>query len=159
MRLLSAFALGNLVPALVLGFGCYALPLRWWAMDLPVALVVTGLVATSAAALRKPELAPRLLRGAAMTLLVLGLGLVAAFGLSVAFLAGVNGPFGAFGMLLMGLVVAMVAPYAVVYPAVQLWWLGRERGKRSGSGRGNGNENGSGSGEGSASGAVAAEGA
>jgi hypothetical protein len=142
MRLLPAFALGNLVPALVLGLGCYALPLRWWGMDVPVALVVTGLLASSAAALRKPELAPRLLRGAAIALLVLGLGLVAAFGLSVAFLAGVNGPFGAFGMLLMGLVVALVAPYALVYPALQLWWLGRERE----SGGGNGSDSGSGSG-------------
>ena len=131
MRPLPAFALGNLVPALVLGLGCYALPLRWWGMDVPVSLVVVGLVVSSAIALGKPALAPRLLRGAAIALLVLGLGLVAAFGLSVAFLAGVNGPFGAFGMLLMGLVVAMVVPYAVVYPAFQLWWLGVNRGSGS----------------------------
>lgn len=135
MSPLSAFAVGNLVPALLLGLGCYALPLRWWVMDVPVSLVVVLLVTSSAVALAKPPLAARVLRAAAITLLSLGLMLVAAFGLSVAFLSGVNGPFGAFGMILMGLVVMMLAPYAVVYPAAQLWWLGKNaagaRGERS----------------------------
>jgi hypothetical protein len=125
MNLRLGFALGNLVPALVLGFGCYALPLRWWGMDVPVALVVLLLLASSGVALQKPSLAPRVLRVAALALLVLGLALLAAFALCVAFLSGIHGPFGAFGSILMGLVVLLIAPYAVVYPAVQLWWLGR----------------------------------
>jgi hypothetical protein len=119
------FALGNLVPALVLGLGCYALPLRWWGMDVPIALLVLGLFATSGIALWRPELAPRVLRLAAFALLVVGLGLVAAFALCIAFLSGIHGAFGAFGSLLMGLVILLIVPYALVYPAVQLWWLGR----------------------------------
>jgi hypothetical protein len=131
MNLRLGFALGNLLPALVLGAGCYALPLRWWGMDVPVALVVLGLLASTAIALRKPSLAPRVLRFAALALLVLGLGLLAAFGLCVAFLSGIHGPFGAFGSLLMGLVVLLITPYAVLYPAFQLWWLGREARSRA----------------------------
>ncbi len=122
-RLRRGFALGNLVPAAVLGVGCWALPLRWWAMDVPVALVVLGLVVTSAVSLSNERAAPKLLRIAALTLLALGLVLVGAFALSVAFLSGVHGPFGAFGMILMGLVVLLLLPYAVVYPAIELWWL------------------------------------
>jgi hypothetical protein len=128
------FAIGNLIPALVLGFGCYSLPLRWWGMDVPVTLVVLGLLASSGIALRSSSLGLRALRVAAVALLVLGLGLLAAFALGVAFLSGIHGPFGAFGSILMGLVVFLIAPYAVVYPAVQLWWLGRaQRGSATGS--------------------------
>lgn len=119
------FALGNLLPALVLGLGCYALPLRWWGMDVPIALLVLGLIASSAVALWKQELAYRVLRVAAFALLVVGLALVAAFALSIAFLSGIHGAFGAFGSLLMGLVILLLVPYALVYPALQLWWLAR----------------------------------
>lgn len=119
------FAIGNLVPALVLGLGCYALPLRWWGMDVPVAVVVLGVLVSSGVALQNPRFGVRALRIAALALLVLGLGLVAAFALCVAFLSGIHGPFGGFGSLLMGLVVMLLTPYAVVYPAIQLWWLGR----------------------------------
>jgi hypothetical protein len=120
-----ALAIGNLIPALVLGLGCYALPLRWWGMDVPVAVVVLAVLASSAVALRNERLAPRALKLAALALLVLGLALVAAFGLSVAFLAGIHGAFGTFGRLLMVLVLFLLAPYTVVYPAFQLWLLGR----------------------------------
>lgn len=120
------FAIGNLVPAAVLGLGCYALPLRWWGMDVPITLAVLGLVASSGVALRSPRLAPRVLRAAALGLLVLGLALVTAFALSVAFLSGIHGAFGAFGSLLMGLVILLIIPYTLVYPAFELWWLGRE---------------------------------
>ena len=120
-----ALAIGNLIPALVLGLGCYALPLRWWGMDVPVTVVVVAVLASSAVALWNEHLAPRALRLAALALLVLGLTLVAAFGLCVAFLAGIHGAFGTFGRLLMVLVLFLLAPYTVVYPAFQLWLLGR----------------------------------
>lgn len=122
-RLRRGFAFGNLVPALVLGVGCWALPLRWWLMDISISVVVLALLVTSAVSLSNERLAPRLLRGAAIALLVLGLALVSAFALSVAFLSGVHGPFGAFGMILMALVVVLLLPYAVIYPCIELWWL------------------------------------
>lgn len=125
MTLRLGFALGNLVPALVLGLGCYALPLRWWGMDVPITLVVLGLCASSGVALWKPALAHRVLRIAAVALLLVGMALVAAFALCIAFLSGIHGPFGAFGSLLMGLVILLLLPYALVYPALQLWWLER----------------------------------
>jgi hypothetical protein len=125
MNLRIALAIGNLIPALVLGLGCYALPLRWWGMDVPVTVVVVAVLASSAVALWNERLASRALRLAALSLLMLGLALVAAFGLSVAFLAGIHGAFGTFGRLLMVLVLFLLAPYTVVYPAFQLWLLGR----------------------------------
>lgn len=114
------FAIGNLVPALVLGTGCSLLPVRWWLMDLTVGVAVVGLLVTSGIALFDARRADRMLRVAAFGLLAIGLALVTAFGLSAAFLAGVHGPFGAAGSLLMGLVVLLLLPYAVIYPALEL---------------------------------------
>lgn len=114
------FALGNLVPALVLGGGCKMLPVRWWPLDSLVGVAVVLLLVTSAIALFDARRADRALTWAAAGLLAVGLVVVGAFALSVAFLSGVHGPFGAFGVALMGLVVLLLLPYAVIYPSIQL---------------------------------------
>ena len=118
-------AIGNLLPAVVLGAGCYLLPVRWWGMDLPITLVVALLLATSAIALARPVIALRALRIAAMTLLALGAALLAAFVLCLAFVSGIHGAFGNLGAVLMTLVLLLIAPYAVVYPALELLVLYR----------------------------------
>ncbi|MFZ5891827.1 MAG: hypothetical protein ACOY0T_12295 [Myxococcota bacterium] len=118
-------ALGNLLPAIVLVGGCYLLPLRWWGMDVPVALVVTLLLATSVVAVIKPPLALRALRLASLVLLVLGALLLGAFILCLAFVSGIHGAFGNLGAVLMTLVVLLIAPYAVAYPACELVLLHR----------------------------------
>lgn len=122
-----ALALLNLVPAVVLAGGCYLLPLRWWAMDLPVGLVVSLLLVTSAVALAKPALALRSLRVAGIALLVLGATLLAGFVLCLAFLSGIHGAFGNLGAVLMTLVLLLIAPYAVVYPICELLIVHRLR--------------------------------
>jgi hypothetical protein len=120
-----ALAIGNLLPAIVLGGGCYLLPLRWWAMDVPVALEVALLIVTSVIAIAKPALALRALRVAALTLLTLGALLLAAFVLCLAFVSGIHGAFGNLGAVLMTLVLLLIAPYAVLYPACELLILHR----------------------------------
>jgi hypothetical protein len=112
------------VPALVLGAGCYALPLRFWGLDLPIVLLVFWLLGTSAVSFIWPRLAHRALRLGALALLVVGAVLLALFALSFAFLSGVHGSFGDLGEILMGLVIALVVPYALVYPVLELSWLG-----------------------------------
>jgi hypothetical protein len=114
------FAFANLVPALVLGGGCSMLPVRWWPLDALIACVVLLLLVTSAIALFDARRADRALVCAASGLLAMGLVVVGAFALSMAFLSGVHGPFGAFGVALMGLVVLLLLPYAVVYPGLEL---------------------------------------
>ena len=96
------FALCNLVPALVLGGGSSMLPVRWWPLDTLCGAAVVLLLVTSAIALFDARRADRALVWAAAGLLTVGLLVVGAFALSVAFLSGVHGPFGAFGVALMG---------------------------------------------------------
>lgn len=118
-------ALANLFPAVVLGGGCYLLPLRWWAMDVSVGSVVALLVVTSVLALVKPAIALRSLRVAGIALLVLGAALLAAFALCLAFVSGIHGAFGNLGAVLMTLVILLIAPYALVYPVCELLLLHR----------------------------------
>ena len=121
------FALGNLVPALLLGVGLFALPVRWWPADLAIGTALVCLVGTSALVLGRPALARPALRVGAGVLLGAGLLLVAAALLSVAFLWGIHGDFGRGGVALMTLIALLVLPYTVGYPLLELAWLGPVR--------------------------------
>jgi hypothetical protein len=117
------FAIGNLIPATVLGAGLLALPVRWWPTDLVIGGAVLTLALASSVAIGRPELTRRALVLAARVLLGAGVVLVVAAVLSMAFLAGIHGDFGRGGVTLMLLVTFLVLPYAVVYPLIELWWL------------------------------------
>jgi hypothetical protein len=117
------FALGNLVPATVLGVGLYALPVRWWPADIVLGTAVLALPATSALVFGRPALSLRALRVGASVLLAVGLALIAAALLSVAFLSGIHGDFGQGGMTLMALIAFLVLPYVIVYPVLELLWV------------------------------------
>jgi hypothetical protein len=118
------FALGNVLPASVLSVGLFALPVRWWPADVVVSGAVLALLATSAVVMSRPAHARSALRIGAQVLLGVGLLVVAAAVLSLAFLAGIHGDFGRGGVTLMILIALLVLPYAIVYPAIQLLWLG-----------------------------------
>ena len=118
-----AFAIGNLVPATVLGAGFVALPVRFWPTDIVVGGAVLALGAASSLVFGRPELTQRALTLAARILLATGVLLVTVAVLSMAFLAGIHGDFGRGGVTLMLLVTLLVLPYAIVYPLVELWWL------------------------------------
>jgi hypothetical protein len=128
----TGFALGNLVPAALLGLGCGALPIRWWPADVLLLGTVATLCVTSGLVLTRRG-KPRFWLGiGARVLLGMGLVIIAAAALAVAFLAGIHGDFGRGGMSLMGLVAFMVLPYTVVYPVLQLAWLGTPVGRERG---------------------------
>jgi hypothetical protein len=118
------FAVGNGVPAVVLGVGVFALPVRWWPADVVIGAVVVAVLASTAAALSRPALARQALRVGASVLLGAGLLVIAVATLSLAFLAGIHGDFGRGGVTLMMLVLFLVLPYTLVYPAIELLWLG-----------------------------------
>jgi len=122
-------ALGNLVAAAVWGAAGYALPLRFWLIDVPLAAAVVALVASAIAALARVAWAERALSVAAWVLLGLGLVLVFATTVSMGFLSGVHGEFGSMGVLVMALALALVVPYALAYPLIQLAWVFRRRGR------------------------------
>jgi len=72
----------------------------------------------------RPASARRALRVGASVLLGIGLVLLAAAALSLAFLSGIHGDFGQGGMALMALVAFLVLPYTVVYPVLELRFVG-----------------------------------
>lgn len=114
------FGLGNLVTAALLVLAVYMLPVRHLLVDglLVVAAVVTG--ASSVAALAKLPKAALFLRIAAFTLLGLGLIAVALSVLTLAFLAGVHGRWLQAGIPIASYALALIIPYTIVYPIVQL---------------------------------------
>jgi hypothetical protein len=59
--------------------------------------------------------------------LIAGCCTVTALAMSVAHLVGQYGPVGAGGALLMGTIAALVLPYLVFLPALQLAWLRQRR--------------------------------
>jgi hypothetical protein len=118
------FALGNVLPVAVLSVGLFALPVRWWPADVVVGAAILAVLATSAFVMSRPAQSRPALRIGAQVLLGIGLLIVAAAVLSMAFLAGIHGDFGRGGVTLMILVAFLVLPYTIVYPAIQLLWLG-----------------------------------
>ena len=80
VRGVSGFAIGNFVPAVVLGVGLYALPVRFWPVDAAVVLALIGVMVGSGVALAHPAFSLRALRVAALALLGIGLLLVGVAG-------------------------------------------------------------------------------
>jgi hypothetical protein len=124
-RFVVGFALGNLVPVAAFGLAGVALPVRYLVADVFLSLVIVTVVGSSGVALFRAERALPALRVAALTLLGLGLLLVALAALSVAYLRGIQGDYGRGGVLIMSLVLLLALPYLVVYPALELWLLHR----------------------------------
>jgi len=123
------FGVGNLIAAALLVLGVFvALPARWWPVD-AVAAGLTGLEFISGVALLADvRVARRLTAVAAAAALALGTGVVTTLALTASWLAGVYGPVGRGGALILVLVSALTLPYFVVWPAIQLAWtrLGRD---------------------------------
>ncbi len=122
----TAFAIGNLsVAALVAGGVFVALPWRWWVVDAPAGVAIALLLVSSVGLLWGKSWGDDVLRASALLLLVAGLVLVAALTMAISFLTGVHGVLGqgvAVGYLVL---VAIVVPYLVVFPSVQLVWIRR----------------------------------
>lgn len=122
-RFVVGFALGNLVPAVTFGLAGVALPVRYLFADALLSVVIATVVGSSAVALFRADRALPALRVAALTLLGLGLLVIALAALSVAYLRGIQGDYGRGGVLIMTIVILLALPYLVVYPVLELLLL------------------------------------
>jgi hypothetical protein len=119
------FGIANLAVATFVVGGVFRfLPTRWWVVD--VGAVVVGLLFGSSglALLAKAPIAEPLTRYASALVLAIGLTLFTAIVTTAGWISGVYGQVGASGAIIFGLVAALVLPYVVVLPAVELAWIG-----------------------------------
>ncbi|HEY8039929.1 MAG TPA: hypothetical protein VIF15_09060 [Polyangiaceae bacterium] len=123
-RAALVFGIANLLTAALVAFGVFvALPARWWPVDgAAVALVALELGSGAGLLLRAPW-ATRVARAACAVALALGLFTVSVLAVTASWLGGVYGPVGMGGAVILVLVAALVLPYVIVLPLVQLIWL------------------------------------
>jgi hypothetical protein len=119
------FAGLDLVAALLLVIGVFVgLPARWWPIDTGAAIVAALLSASGIGLLRRAPWSTKVARIAAFVALGAGLLLTTMLLVTASYLGGIYGAVGKGGAVIMLLVVAMVLPYLVLFPAAQLLWLG-----------------------------------
>ena len=119
-------AASQLLIACLLGVGIWVLlPARWLPVDLiGSAAALLSLLGGGSLLLRKPW-GTAVSRAASWTLLCIGCVTFSALAFTAAHLSGLYGPVGSGGALLMGTVAALILPYLVGLPALQLHWLRR----------------------------------
>lgn len=117
-------AVTHALVAALLATGIWAaLPARWWPVDVFGTALAAVCLAGAAALLSRRPWGARVARVASWCLLVAGSATVTALALAVGHLWGMYGPVGSGGALLMGAVAALITPYLVGIPALQLRWL------------------------------------
>ena len=125
------FAALDLLVSVLLGISIFVgLPDRWWPVDVFGTLLIALFATSGVGLLRGADWGERVARATSMVSLVIGLALVALLVVSASYLQGIYGAVGRGGAVIFLLIVAMVFPYLVVFPAAQLLWLG-PRGARS----------------------------
>ena len=122
------FGVLNALSALVLLVGLFAVVQpRFWALDVPLSLIALSLLVSAVGLLAKLPWAMRALSVAAWLSFGLGLLVVSLILLTVVFLRGIHGDYGVAALAVSGLIVALLVPYTVVLPALELLWLKRQR--------------------------------
>jgi hypothetical protein len=125
------FGVADVLTGGLVAVGVFAgLPARWWPVDVGAGLIAALDVGAGVALLAGARWAPRLVRTACAVSLALGLLTVTLGAATASWLSGVYGPVGKGGALILGLVAALVLPYAVALPLAQLVWL-REQAQQS----------------------------
>lgn len=119
------FGVANLAVAIFVVAGVFRfLPTRWWVVDVGAVIVGLLLGSSGVALLAKAPVAEKLTRIASGLVLAIGLLLFTAIVGTAGWIGGVYGQVGASGAIIFGLVAALVLPYVVVLPAVELAWIG-----------------------------------
>ncbi len=113
------------VGLLLLGAIWFALPARWLPLDIGASLLALGFLVAGATLLARKAWALKLARILGLALLVAGASLVTALALAASDLYGRYGPVGMGGGLILFVVFLLLLPYVVIFPAAQLWVLGR----------------------------------
>lgn len=107
------------------------LPARWWLVDVGALVLVAFLAAAGVGLLLRAPWGEKVARSASIASLAIGLALVATLGVTASYLRGIYGPVGRGGALILVLVAALAIPYLLVFPALQLAWLGTLRKEKS----------------------------
>ncbi len=119
------FGVANLAVAVFVVVGVFRfLPTRWWVVDTGAVIVGLLLGSSGLTLLAKAKIAEPLTRIASALVLAIGLALFTAIVATAGWIGGVYGQVGASGAIIFGLVAALVLPYVVVLPAVELAWIG-----------------------------------
>jgi hypothetical protein len=127
-RAALVFGVADVLTALLVAAGVFmGLPARWAPVDVAAGLLAALKLGSGGSLLARAPWAERLATVAAAFALVVGLGLVTALALTASWLAGIYGPVGRGGALILALVAALVLPYLVVLPAVELVCLSERR--------------------------------
>ena len=113
----------GVIGLLVLGGIWLGLPARWWPVDVCGSALGVGALSAAALVHSQRPLALRWTRGVLWAELIAGTLTVTLLFSSLAQLVGSYGPVGAGGALLMATIAALILPYLVGLPALQLHWL------------------------------------
>ncbi|HYQ03533.1 MAG TPA: hypothetical protein VER96_32895 [Polyangiaceae bacterium] len=125
MRL--TFGVLNALSALVLLVGVFGVVQpRFWALDVPLATIALLELVSAVGLLAKLKWALRALTVSAWVSFVLGLLVVSLILLTMVFLRGIHGDFGVAGLAISGLIIALLVPYTVLLPGLELLWLKRQ---------------------------------
>lgn len=111
----------------ILGGVWVALPARWWPVDLGGSALAALLLVSAASLVSGRAWAWRVARVAAGVLLAIGLALFTALAWTAAHLAGLYGPVGGGGAMILAAVAALLLPYFVGLPLLQLWSMRAKR--------------------------------
>lgn len=121
------FGVLNALSALVLLVGLFGVVQpRFWALDVPLGAIALLELVSAVGLLAKLKWALRALTVSAWVSFVLGLLVVSLILLTMVFLRGIHGDFGAAGLAISGLIIALLVPYTVLLPAIELLWLKRQ---------------------------------
>ncbi len=127
-RVRIAFGVGNAIAALVLASGVFVVVQpRYWALDVPLGAIALVQAVSAVGLLTNRGWAERALRVAAWTGFVLGLIVLGLIMLSMVFLRGIHGDYGVAALAVSGLIIALLVPYVLVLPTLELLWLARQR--------------------------------
>ncbi len=122
------FGVLNALSALVLLVAVYGvLQPRFWGLDVPLTLIALVELVSAVALLAKLPWAIRALTVAAWVTLGFGLFVLSGILLTIVFLRGIHGDYGLAALAVSSLIVALLVPYTVVLPALELLWLKRQR--------------------------------
>lgn len=120
------FGVLNALSALVLLVGLFGVVQpRFWALDVPLVAIALLELVSAIGLLAKSSWALRALAICAWVCFGLGLLVVSLIVLTMVFLRGIHGDYGVAALAVSSLIVALLVPYTVVLPAVELIWLKR----------------------------------
>jgi len=127
-RACLVFGIADVVSALLLALGVFVgLPDRWWLVDTGGALLILALGAAGGGLIAGTKWAEQVARAASALALAVGLAFLGAVALAASYLSGIYRPVGKGGAIIFILVGAMMVPYLVILPSLQLVWLGPPR--------------------------------